>query len=66
MTFPMTGGIVNEMKNTKAQKIYLSTKKDHTGYGILSITQICKKYDGTSMFSHKETVFHASAVITIS
>lgn len=59
-------GIVNETINTSAQKIYLSTKKDHTGYGILSISQICKKYDGTSMFSHEGTVFHASAVIAIS
>lgn len=50
----------------KVQDTYLSTKKDHTGYGLLSVRQICKKYDGTSTFSHEETVFHASAVITIS
>lgn len=54
-------GVVEEVRDT-----YLSTKKDHTGYGLLSVRQICKKYDGTGTFSHEGTVFHASAVITIS
>ena len=54
-------GVVEEARDT-----YLSTKKDHTGYGLLSVRQICKKYDGTGTFSHEGTVFHASAVITIS
>ena len=54
-------GVVAEVRDT-----YLSTKKDHTGYGLLSVRQICKKYDGTGTFSHEGTVFHASAVITIS
>ncbi len=54
-------GVTNKSQNT-----YLSTKKDHMGYGLLSIGQICKKYDGTSTFSHEGTVFFASAVIAIS
>ena len=50
-------------KVNKKKDHYLSTKEQHTGYGLSSIQQICKKYNGGCSFSNEETIFHSSATI---
>lgn len=42
---------------------YLSTKKQHSGIGLKSITNIAEKYNGGVQFSHEETIFHASVML---
>ena len=42
---------------------YLSTKPNHRGYGLKSIVNIAKKYNGEAEFTCEDTVFHSSVVL---
>lgn len=42
---------------------YFSTKAQHRGIGMQSIQRIIEKYDGSSEFSHEDTVFHFSGML---
>ena len=42
---------------------YLSTKQDHRGLGLKSISEIAQKYDGKAEFTHEAMVFHSSVLL---
>lgn len=42
---------------------YLSTKKNHTGYGLESVEAIVEKYSGGVEFAHEGKVFHSSVMM---
>ncbi len=42
---------------------YLSTKKNHTGYGLESVEAIAEKYSGGVEFAHEGRVFHSSVMM---
>ena len=42
---------------------YKSTKPNHTGFGLKSITAIAKKYNGHAEFTHEDMVFHSSVIL---
>lgn len=42
---------------------YLSTKQEHRGLGLKSISEIAQKYDGEAEFTHEGMVFHASVLL---
>ena len=42
---------------------YRSTKPNHTGFGLKSITDIAKKYNGDAEFTHEDMVFHSSVIL---
>ncbi len=44
---------------------YLSTKGDHIGYGLQSVTAIAEKYDGGVEFTHADGVFHSSVMMNL-
>lgn len=42
---------------------YLSTKKNHIGYGLESVEAIAEKYSGGVEFTHEGKVFHSSVMM---
>ena len=42
---------------------YLSTKKQHSGFGLKSIEMIAEKYSGGVEFTHEGNVFHSSVML---
>lgn len=42
---------------------YRSTKPNHNGFGLNSITAIAKKYNGNAEFTHEDMVFHSSVLL---
>ncbi len=44
---------------------YISTKQNHTGIGLKSITDIAQKYNGDVQFTHDNDEFHAQVMIAL-
>lgn len=44
---------------------YFSTKPEHTGLGLKSITSIANKYNGDVEFTHEDTVFRSSVMLEL-
>lgn len=42
---------------------YITTKGQHLGIGLQSVTAIAEKYSGFAEFSHEEDVFHSSVML---
>lgn len=42
---------------------YLSTKENHTGYGLESVEAIAERYSGGVEFTHEGKVFHSSVMM---
>lgn len=42
---------------------YLSTKPQHDGLGLESISEIAARYEGAAEFSHEKNLFHASVML---
>ncbi len=42
---------------------YLSTKKQHSGFGLQSVEMIAEKYSGGVEFTHDVNVFHSSVML---
>lgn len=42
---------------------YISTKGNHTGYGLQSVAMVADKYFGGVEFTHEEGVFHSSVMM---
>ena len=42
---------------------YLSTKSEHSGFGLKSIAGIAEKYNGEAEFTHENLVFHSSVIL---
>ncbi len=52
-------------KPRKSGAKYLSTKKDGSGIGLLSISATAKKYDGMSRFYHLEGEFYSEIMLNL-
>ncbi len=48
---------------TENGESYLSSKRDGTGIGLISVRNIAKKYNGVADFSYKDGVFYASVLL---
>ncbi len=44
---------------------YLSTKDQHSGFGLASVEAIAEKYSGGVEFTHEAEVFHSSVMLGI-
>lgn len=49
----------------REQTHYLSTKPEHTGLGLSSMTRIAEKYHGSVSFSDEDVIFHSSILLEL-